>query len=144
MARKLSGEFKTKHPPEQRTSEEIVQAIKEKIKDGELSCAHAEAIARTKGTTLAEVGINLDLMEIRIGKCQLGLFGYGTTSKSVQPATNISPDLTAAINNALSDGRLPCVAAWTIAVSLGTPRMAVAGACEAMKIKIKPCQLGAF
>ena len=144
MARKQAGEYKKKHPPERRASEEIVQAIKEKIKDDELSCVHAEAIARDKGTTLAEVGTNLDLLEIRIGKCQLGLFGYAPASKTVGPASSVAPELAAAIRSALNNERLPCAAAWTIATSLGIPRMAVAGACETMKIKIKPCQLGAF
>jgi hypothetical protein len=144
MARKQAGEYKTKHAPDQRTSAAIERAIKEKIADNELSCAHAETIARDTGTTLAEVGTNLDLLEIRIGKCQLGLFGYNPTSKAVVPAGSVSPELTSAIRQALSNERLPCAAAWAIAASLGIPRMAVAGACEAMKIKIKPCQLGAF
>jgi len=144
MTRKETGEFKKKHSSDRRTSPAIVQAIKEKFKNNELSCAHAEAIARDASTTMAEVGVNLDLLEIRIGKCQLGLFGYDHTSKTVEPAAIVSPELTAAIRGALSDDRLPCAAAWTIAASLGVPRMAVAGACETMKIKIKPCQLGAF
>lgn len=144
MTRKQAGEYKTKHPPDRRTSPAIVEAIKEKLVNNELSCAHAEAIARDTATTLAEVGTNLDLLEMRIGKCQLGLFGYTPTSKAVKPATIVSPELTAAIRSALSDERLPCAAAWTIAASLVIPRMAVAGACETMKIKIKPCQLGAF
>jgi len=144
MTRIQAGEYKTKHPSDRQPSAAVVQAIKEKIKDNELGCAHAEAIARATSTTLAEVGINLDLLEIRIGKCQLGLFGYKPASKAVAPATNVSPELTAAIRGALSDERLPCAAAWTIAASLGIPRMTVAGACETMKIKIKPCQLGAF
>ncbi len=35
---------------------------------------------------LAEIGVTLDLLEIRIGKCQLGLFGYKPVSKAVAPA----------------------------------------------------------
>lgn len=144
MTRKQAGEYKTKHPPDRPTSAAIVEAIKERIKNNELSCAHAELIAGNARTTLAEVGANLDLLEVRIGTCQLGLFGYNPTSKAVAPAASVSPELTAAIRNALNNERLPCAAAWDIAASLGIPRMAVAGACEAMKIKIKPCQLGAF
>lgn len=144
MTRKQAGEYKTKHPPDRQASAAVVEAIKEKIKNNELSCAHAESIARDTRTTLAEVGTNLDLLEIRIGKCQLGLFGYNPTSKAVEPATIVSAELTAAIRSSLSAERLPCAAAWSIAASLGIPRMAVAGACETMKIKIKPCQLGAF
>jgi hypothetical protein len=144
MTRKQAGEYKTKHAPDHRTSAAIVAAIKENLKNDELSCAHAESIARDTRTTLAEVGTNLDLLEIRIGKCQLGLFGYNPTSKAVEPATSVSAELTAAISSNLNNERLPCAAAWAIAASLGIPRMAVATACEAMKIKIKPCQLGAF
>lgn len=144
MTRKQAGEYKTKHPAGHQASAAVVEAIKAKIADNELSCAHAEAIARDTMTTLAEVGINLDLLEIRIGKCQLGLFGYNPASKAVTPVAVVSPELAAAIRSALSDERLPCEAAWRIAASLAIPRMAVAGACETMKIKIKPCQLGAF
>ena len=74
----------------------------------------------------------------------MGLFGYSPKKKIVQPAKEIAPDLKQAINDALSDGRLPCAAAWAIAKQINLPRMKVSAACEALKIKIKPCQLGAF
>jgi hypothetical protein len=45
---------------------------------------------------------------------------------------------------ALKNNRLPCSAAWLIAKKLKLPRMKVSAACEALLIKIKPCQLGAF
>jgi hypothetical protein len=101
MTRKQAGEYKAKHSPEHRTSAAIVGAIKAKLKNNELSCAHAEAIARDTRTTLAEVGINLDLLEVRIGKCQLGLFGYTPTGKAVAPAASVSAELTAAISGNL-------------------------------------------
>jgi len=39
---------------------------------------------------------------------------------------------------------LSCAVSWEIADALQLTRMAVSEACEALKIKIKPCQLGAF
>jgi PIN domain nuclease of toxin-antitoxin system len=39
---------------------------------------------------------------------------------------------------------LSCAAAWEIAKKINIPRMKVCAAAEALEIKIKPCQLGAF
>jgi hypothetical protein len=44
----------------------------------------------------------------------------------------------------MTDNRLPCLAAWEIAEKLGIKRLDVCAACEHLRIKIKPCQLGAF
>jgi len=55
-----------------------------------------------------------------------------------------NPDVTAAIRAALVDRRLPCASAWDIAKTFGVRKMVVSAACEALGIKIKPCQLGAF
>ena len=83
-------------------------------------------------------------MEIRIGKCQLGLFGHGKNDKPVKPAKTIRTDIEEAIKEALVNNRLSCKAAWEIAEKFGVPKMRISSLCEALKIKIKPCQLGAF
>jgi hypothetical protein len=44
----------------------------------------------------------------------------------------------------LVDGRLPCAEAWRIADERNLKKMDVSSAVEALEIKIKPCQLGAF
>ena len=62
----------------------------------------------------------------------------------MQPAETVAPELEGAIRAAARDGRLPCAAAWEIAAERKIPRMKVSSACEALKIRIKPCQLGAF
>jgi hypothetical protein len=93
---------------------------------------------------MLEVGVTIDLLEIRLKRCQLGLFGYGQKKGVVKPAVKVSTELEKAIHGALADGRLPCLAAWKIADGMGIARMDVSSACEALKIKIKPCQLGAF
>jgi hypothetical protein len=90
------------------------------------------------------VGKTADLMEYRLVKCQLGLFGYKPGSDILTPATPENPAVVEAIRNGLVDGRLPCKTAWKIAADHDVRKMTVSAACEALGIKIKPCQLGAF
>lgn len=142
--RKQPGEFKRKHPPDRQVSPGIAAAVSKRKRNDELSCAQAERIAREQQAPLGEIGVALDMMEIRIGKCQLGLFGYQPAGKSVTPAPTVPAELESAIRSALVDGRLPCAAAWNIAAKGKLPRKKIAAACEALRIKIKPCQLGAF
>ncbi|HUH65194.1 MAG TPA: hypothetical protein VLZ07_02075 [Syntrophales bacterium] len=122
----------------------IARSLEKKISDGKISCARATAIAAELGVSMNEVGVSIDLMEIELEKCQLGLFGYGEKKLIVKPADNVPVDLEKVIRNALAGGRLPCAAAWRIAEELGVAKMDVSSACETLKIKIKPCQLGAF
>jgi PIN domain nuclease of toxin-antitoxin system len=74
----------------------------------------------------------------------MGLYGYLETQKIVQPAKEIPAELKTEITSSLQDGKLSCAAAWEIAGKFNMTRMKVCAACEAMEIKIKPCQLGAF
>jgi hypothetical protein len=90
------------------------------------------------------VGKALDIMEIRITKCQLGFFGFGKDDKPLKAATIIKTDMEEAIREAVVDNRLSCKAAWDLAARFGVPKMRIASLCEAFNIKIKPCQLGAF
>jgi hypothetical protein len=84
------------------------------------------------------------MLNINIVQCQLGLFGLDGKQKKVKAAPSVAPDLEAAIRKALVNGRLPCAAAWEIAARLDVKRLDVCAACENLKIKVKPCQLGAF
>ena len=94
--------------------------------------------------TPAEIGQALDLLEIPISKCQLGLFGYSPVSRIIKPAESVAEDLEAAIRAAMSDDRLPCAAAFQIAAGFKLAKIRVSSACEKLKIKISACQLGAF
>lgn len=144
MTHRDAGRYAAKHAPGASPDEKIAAAVRKKAEEGELACADAERIGAELGTELAEIGRTLDLLEIRIGRCQLGLFGYGKEGKGVRPADRVDPALAEAIRRGLSEGRLPCAAAWKIAAEGNIPRMKVAAACEALDIRIKPCQLGAF
>jgi len=125
----------------------LAKTLEAAAEDRKVACADAEEIARKLELPPAEVGASMDALGLCIVKCQLGLFGFGTSRPHggvVQPVSDLSPDLEAAVWGALVDGRLPCVAAWEIASLRGLGRIEVAEACEALQIKIKPCQLGAF
>jgi len=138
------GKYAQKHPRETKVEDSLKQEVLQAAKENSVTCAVAEEIAGRKVVSSGDVGIALDILNINITECQLGLFGYKPQKKIVQPAKEVAPDLKQAINDAGSDGRLPCAAAWAIAKQLKLPRMKVSAACEALKIRIKPCQLGAF
>jgi len=86
----------------------------------------------------------VDLLDLRLSKCQLGLFGYQPAKKVVKARAPENREIEGAIRDALDDGKLACRDAWDIAGRIKVPKMAVSGACESLGLKIKPCQLGAF
>ena len=137
-----AGRYSAKHAPGESPDERIAAEIRQKAVQGELACAEAERVGAAHAVPLAEIGRTVDLLEIRICRCQLGLFGY-PGGKSIQKVA-VDPELEVAIRGGLADGRLPCKAVWEIAAKHQVARMQVSSTCEALKIRIKPCQLGAF
>jgi hypothetical protein len=109
-----------------------------------MTCPLAFQAAAELNLTPAEIGQALDLLEIPLSKCQLGLFGYSPVSRIIQPAESVAEDLEAAIRAAMSDSRLPCAEAFRIAKEFKLAKIRVSSACEKLKIKISACQLGAF
>ena len=144
MTRNKGQKFSDKHGPSASVDNAIKDSVLAKAKSGELPCAVAFKIAAEVNAPPAEVGKAVDLLDFRLVKCQLGLFGYQPNKKIVAPKAPEDPDLEKAIRTAFKDGRLSCRDAWGIAQKFQLPKMAVSAACEALKIKIKPCQLGAF
>ncbi|MFZ0130945.1 MAG: hypothetical protein WAK95_00270 [Desulfobacterales bacterium] len=133
-----------KHANDARPDPAIARDITARLKKEGLACAVAFDIARKLGCAPAQVGRTADLMQIRLVKCQLGLFGYTPQKKIVDSRLPPEPALGEAVRSGLVDDRLPCEAAWHIAAQFGVPKMTVSSACEALGVKIKPCQLGAF
>jgi hypothetical protein len=139
------GHYSKKHPVEKKIDPAIAKAVEDKTKDKKLTCAAAFKIADTCGTTPGEVGFTADMLEIRIVRCQMGIFGYEPDNKAVKPMDTIPEALEKAIRDKLNkDGRLTCAFAWEITKNFNMPKMHVSSACEKLGIKIKPCQLGAF
>ena len=144
MTREQGPKFSEKHGADTQMDPAVKQKIEDNAKNNEISCAVAFQMAEELKATPADVGKGIDLLDIRLIKCQLGLFGYGPGKKAVKPKSPQSRDLEEAIRVALVGKKLSCRAAWDIASRFNVPRMAVSAACEALNIKIKPCQLGAF
>lgn len=140
-----AGHYAAKHPNE-KIVPAIAEAIAVKEKEGSITCAAAHTIARKAGCDPSVVGINIDLLEKRIRRCQLGLFGYGVKNKkAVKPASMVAAPLKRAIRKAMGGkGHLGCLSAWNLAQQQGLTKLELASACEAMGVKIKTCQLGAF
>jgi hypothetical protein len=147
MTHEDAGKYALKHPPGTKLDEQIAKAIREKSPGGELACGMAEKISKELKVGISEVGITADLLEMKIKKCQLGLFGWGkkpSHGKDIHSADSVSVELKSALEEVAENGGVTCAELWMIADRLGTERKVVSAACDALKLKIRKCQLGAF
>lgn len=144
MTKEDKGHYAEKHLPDTEVKPEIEAALKKLDSNREVPCAVIFKIANDLDIEPGDVGITADLLEMRLIKCQLGLFGYQPAKRIVEPAQDISKVLEEEIRGGLEDGKLPCATAWRIAKDLGIRKMEVSSACEALEIKICSCQIGAF
>ena len=124
--------------------EKIAAAIERRAKNGELRCAEAFHIAEELGVAPLAVGQAANELDMRLARCQLGLFGHGPQKSITEAAEEIPPDLEQAIREGLILGRLPCAVAWAIAARFGMPKLHVANAAEGLDVRLAQCQLGAF
>lgn len=136
--------FAAKHGPNTRVSKELRAAITKQVSNSEIPCAVAFDIAQQLGATPQETGTAIDMLNFRLIKCQLGLFGYLPDKKIVKPSATIEPQVEALVREALVEDCLSCRKAWEIASRLNRRKLNISSICEALSIKIKPCQLGAF
>lgn len=138
------GQFFKKHPEGTKVGDALKQEILKQTKDNNIFCKAAEKISESQNVAMNEIGVAIDMLNINIVGCQLGLFGFDGKQKHVVAAPSVIPDLEASIRQALVNGRMPCTAAWTIASQFELKRLDVCAACEKLGIRVKPCQLGAF
>ena len=139
-----SKRFVEKHGPDAQPDRIIKNEILKRTHKNEVPCAVAFEIAKKLQVSPEAVGMTVDLINYRLVKCQLGLFGYQPKKKIVGPQQPVTEDLKNAISEALVRERLSCKSAWDIATRFNVHKMKISGACEAMDVKIKHCQLGAF
>lgn len=144
MTKDTKGHFSEKHGESRNIDPLIGNALKKEAEDGQIPCAVAFKIALETGKDASEIGVAADLLELRLCKCQLGLFGYSPQKCIVKAADEVSGNLREKIQASLSDNRLPCSVAWDIARAFALRKMEVSSACEKLGIKISHCQLGAF
>jgi hypothetical protein len=93
MTKEDEGHYAKKHPHDSRVNPEIEQALKQLASNGEVACAVAFKIATDLNIDPGDVGTTADLLEMRLTKCQLGLFGYQPVKRIVKPAREVSKDL---------------------------------------------------
>jgi hypothetical protein len=144
MTREDKGHYAKKHPPDRKANPLIAEAVRKRAKEGKLSCAVAFEIVRELDVSPEEVGFTLDCLELKIIKCQMGIFGYDHEKPMFRHLDSVSEELKDAVTHALEGGRLTCRAAWDIAKRLDIGKMTVAAACEKLKVRISSCQLGGF
>jgi hypothetical protein len=136
--------FSAKHGADAQADPKIKDKIEKKAENGEVACAAAFQVAEELKLAPVEIVKTIDVLDFKIVKCQLGLFGYAPEKKVVEPKAPENQQLEEAIRGALVDEKLACSDAWGIASRFNVSKMTVSSACEALKIKIKSCQLGAF
>ncbi|MBU2489595.1 MAG: hypothetical protein KKA60_09415 [Proteobacteria bacterium] len=139
----MSSREKKGYDPDVTVETVVGEALEKRTQDKTLNCADAFAASKETGLSPRQIGAAADLMGLRLERCQMGLFGF-PGKKIVKPAKTVDPGLEKEIREAMVNDRLSCVSAWEIADRRGLARMDVASACEALDVRIKPCQLGAF
>lgn len=144
MTHQDAGHYRAKHPAGSSPDPAIAGALSERGSDGQITCAAAFRIAEDLGVAASAVGETADLLEYRIIRCQLGLFGFTPDKKIVGPADTVSDAVRNHLEAAAGAGHLDCASSWEIAKELGLEKMAVSAACERLGIRITECQLGAF
>jgi len=84
MTRKTGNSFIAKHGQDSKV--DIPAAVRERLEKaapaGTLSCAAAFQLSADLEKPPAEIGKAADLLDIRLVKCQLGLFGYAPERRS--------------------------------------------------------------
>lgn len=144
MTHEDAGHYKEKHSPDRKTDPLIVEKVVSSAEGNTITCGKAHSITKELGVSPDETGFTIDMEELRISRCQLGLFGYSPEKRIVKPAETVDEDLKKRIEEKAQDKRLTCIDAWDIAKESGISKLAVSCACEALGMKIKKCQLGAF
>ncbi len=123
-------------------------ALRARLYEGKLPCAEAFAIVDNLSIPPHRVGQAADVEDIRLSRCQLGLFGYeqkqGWTEDRIEHK-DPPPGFEEAVRVELNpQGELSCRRAWQMAERMGIPRLQMGCFVEQLGIRIAPCQLGAF
>ncbi len=143
MTHEDKGNYAGKHPHLKTNS--LVAEKLEKLKDkNQITCAAAHRAASDLNMSPKEVGAQVDLMELRLVQCQLGLFGHTPGSGQTDEDIQVPDDLKLRLDSATQEGRISCKACWDIAREFKMSRMDMGAVCKKIDLRIKPCQLGAF
>lgn len=136
-------------PPGLPVEKALAEKIRASLKDGTLSCAAAFAVARALGLRPMEVGRAADFLEIRLTRCQLGLFGFPRTGGGWEAASVSGIPEPAGLAEEIrfsreSEEGATCLSLWKIAESYRLPRLRIGRMADRIGVPIRACQLGAF
>src|SRR4030042_1323269 len=93
MTSKNKGHYAKKHSPDRKVNPLIAEAVRKMAKQGRLPCAVAFEIAKELDILPDEVGFTLDHLEIKIIRCQMGIFGYDHDKPPFRPLDSVSVEL---------------------------------------------------
>lgn len=144
MSAKKRQTYSEKHDPDFRPDPTIEKELRKLAASQEVSCALALKIAENLRVEPREVGRTADVLDIRLVKCQLGLFGYQPKKKIVTAEDAPNQEIEDAITRSLENNRLSCEKAFQIAAQFNISKLTISNVCQANLIQIKSCQLGAF
>ena len=143
MTHEDAGHYAKKHQNVE-IDKDIEEKLKKNSEEGNISCPMVHSIAKTLSTTPDNIGVQADLLEMRILHCQIGLFGWEPLGKLIDKSIEISESLEQELEKNIKDNRITCSGCWDIAKKLKIKKLDVASACEKKGVKIKKCQIGAF
>ena len=145
MTHRDEGHYAQKHADQVQLGQALADTIRRHAVGGRVSCAAAFRIVEEMHIKPIEVGQALDFLEMKIIKCQLGLFGHeGGKRLIVELAETVPSELEEALRAGLVNGRLPCATAWDIGQRFNLPKMKITSACEKLNLRISQCQLRTF
>lgn len=125
---------------------EMESVILASLRDARLPCSFAFRIAEENAWSPAAVGAEAERLNVRISRCQLGLFGYNSFRQKglVQSLPDVPGDIVVSLRAEAVENQIACAALWRIADDHGLPRVAAACAAETLGLRVNPCQLGCF
>lgn len=139
------GHYAGKHPEGTMLNAAAAAELKKRAKNGRISCKAAHEAAVGAKVSPHVIGQTLDLLELRINGCQLGLFGHNTDrGKADLRLPENTEMLKKDILKRCVDNGISCYDLWQAADATGSLRRTAAAVCEDSGIKIHSCQLGAF
>lgn len=143
MTHEDKGHYAEKHPGH--ALDPVVVKKLEILRQGnQITCAAAHRAASELDVQPSEIGIQMDLMELRLVQCQMGLFGHGSSTGAADREIELPDGLEVRLGKKAVNGRISCKDTWDIAREFKMSRPDMGAACEQIGIRIKPCQLGAF
>lgn len=122
----------------------ISEKIKKISENNQIACSSAFKLSEELSLTKEEVGQYADYLEIRLVKCQIGLFGHGPGTKLLKKLEFVDPGIETLVREHMENSILTCKNVFRIASELNISRIHVGSVCETLGIKVKQCRLGAF